>query len=297
MLAILLLLTISQFQSNVFSQVHFEDTNPLFTTEGLQMSNTPTQVLDSLTDSLYLYERAYGYQQSDPALAYMYIREYVEQHPYATTLPGEVNYAIAESEGDMAQIPGITTIDYKKHYNWLLKIQPANMERSYQGTVMYCLAQTMTQWDYNGAANMWYNYGVIYGDWNTATENIKNIRMFQHIIGQDTTPFTVIKYPPDPLVLAGVKQPITGNTSVSFSIVPNPAALSASANIFISNSGVIILQLYDELGVKVKDIFSGYLQAGKQSVAVDIHELSIGEYYLRLVCPGGIATRKLVVNR
>jgi hypothetical protein len=62
------------------------------------------------------------------------------------------------------------------------------------------------------------------------------------------------------------------------------------------NSGVIILQLYNELGVKLKDIFSGYLQEGKQSISVDIHDVSVGDYYLRLVYPGGVMTQKLIVN-
>ncbi|MEP7234878.1 MAG: T9SS type A sorting domain-containing protein [Ignavibacteriota bacterium] len=83
----------------------------------------------------------------------------------------------------------------------------------------------------------------------------------------------------------------------SYLIHPNPAKEMTTAEISTSQSGLFSLQLYDVLGKKVKDVFSARIEAGKKEITVDLQDLSIGEYYLRLAYPGGVKTMKLVHER
>lgn len=77
-------------------------------------------------------------------------------------------------------------------------------------------------------------------------------------------------------------------------LVPNPADISTSANITLPSAGIIVLQLYDLLGNKVKDVFSGIVEFGKHAIVIDTRDLNQGEYYLRMEYPGGVKTVKLV---
>jgi hypothetical protein len=80
----------------------------------------------------------------------------------------------------------------------------------------------------------------------------------------------------------------------SFDVFPNPSSSHASAIIYMPMAK-ITLELYDVLGKKVMDIFSGNLSIDAQQIDFDIHDLSSGSYFLRLQYPGGVTTRQLEV--
>ena len=262
-------------------------------TKTLSYRNVPSSICDiSPDDSLYLYVRAVNcWNGVDNKKALDTIRLYVERHPFATTLPGEVLSAIDYT----LLFVNLTKNDLIENYNWLIEIMPLNKEPAYQYTVLETLAGDLNQFDLNAAANMYWNISLWYPDtgsvrmcWN----NIRSIRHYQKEIPQDTTPFHRLTLPLQPL--AGVAPSYTQNIHVEMNLVPNSAKLSTEARISMSEPGMITLEVFDLLGKKIKDIFHGYIE--NSNVPIDTHDLGQGEYYIRLQSSAGVVTQKLIVN-
>jgi hypothetical protein len=254
-------------------------------------------------DSLYLYWTAisYGYAK-DFRKALDTMRAYVELHPFAVWSPGQTLSGINHTLGYTSQLPNLNTNDWIKNYNWLVKIYPANPASQYQATVIMTLADDLRQFDLNEAANMWYNYSLIYpdsGDAAVAWSNIKAIREYQKDIPLDTTPFHVLKFPLDTLALQGVKPPVAKTllTSVDIGIVPNPAKLASEVTLDVTGRNVYDVRLYDALGKEVMKVYSGLLDEGKHNYTLSLKDITFGTYYLRVQYPGGVITRSLVVKR
>ena len=267
-------------------------------TKTLSYPNTSTSICDiSPDDSLYLYVRAANcWINVDARKAIDTVRLYVERHPFATHLPGEVLDAINDGYGFVGSLtPHPVKNDWIEAYNWLLKIMPLNQEPPFQYTVLETLANDLGQFDLNESANMWWNMTLLYpdtGNVRTCWNSIRSIRHYQKEIPQDTTPFHKLNFPLQPL--AGVTPSHTQNIHVEMNLVPNPAKFSTEAKISMSEPGMITLEVFDLLGKKVKNIFHGYVE--NSNIPIDTHDLGQGEYYIRLQSSGGIVTQKLIVN-
>jgi hypothetical protein len=252
---------------------------------------------DDPNDSLYLYWAAEYYD----GVCYPCMRDtmkmYVEQHPFATHFLGEVMDAIPGTWFAAGMSPGPRVPKAIDHYNWLIKMQPINYESQYQAIIIYTLAGCLGSIDLNAAANMYYNYSLLFPDSESmkdAWDEIRSIRHYQKEIPQDTTPFHKLTFPLQPLPggTSGVNNNIA--TSVTFSLAPNPAEENTTAEISTTVSGLFTMQIYDLLGRKVENIFSGSVEAGKRKINIDMKDLPSGEYYLRLGYPGGVKTVKLM---
>lgn len=250
-----------------------------------------------LDDSLYLYIRASCLNGIDPRNSLDTFRLYIERHPYATKYPGEVLDAISSTLAQTSQLPHAQKKEFIDNYNWLVKVQPANMENSYQFEVLGTMADCLEQIDLNEAADMWWNISILFpdtGSVNLCWRYIKEIRYYQKDIPQDTTPFHKLTFPLQPL--PGGTSGITPvpNGFVTLSLLPNPAKESTIAQISTTNTGIYTLQLFDLLGKNVRDMFSEHITFGKKDINLNLSNLSSGEYYLRLLYPGGVKTVKLV---
>jgi hypothetical protein len=249
-------------------------------------------------DSLYLYNRGEYWYGDHTHKGLDTLRLYVERHPYATTPPGETLGAISETIGFTGNLHAAGKNDWIEEYNWLVKIQPLNSERSYLSEVITSLAYTLKPFDRNEAANMWYNFSLIFDDSADvafAWDNIKQIRKFQKLIPEDSTPFHVLTFPLAPL--AGVKpQHKTTSSNIELSLVPNPATTSSYINVELPKSKYLTISLYDLLGRRIRQIASDYFEAGSHSLSFDVHDLSPGSYYIRLECPTGVITKSVIIQ-
>ncbi|HWY36123.1 MAG TPA: hypothetical protein VNX68_15875, partial [Nitrosopumilaceae archaeon] len=169
----------------------------------LSISNKPCTFCNpSQDDSLYLYIRAYCMDGIDGRSSLDTFRLYVERHPFATHYPGEVISAIGSTLGEVAQLSHAQKNDFIENYNWLIRVQPLNMEAQYQFTIMTTLAGTLNPIDLNEAANMWYNISLLFPDTGTVSgcwREIRSIRNYQKDIPQDTTPFHKLTFPLQPI--------------------------------------------------------------------------------------------------
>lgn len=79
--------------------------------------------------------------------------------------------------------------------------------------------------------------------------------------------------------------------------IPNPARGEAVIGYRLSNGGDIRLSLYDVNGAEVRQLESGYREAGDHTVRVDVSDLSSGQYVYRLTVGGVSLTRSLTVTK
>jgi len=79
-------------------------------------------------------------------------------------------------------------------------------------------------------------------------------------------------------------------------VFPNPASNSATIRFAIPDRRTVTLQLYDELGRKVRTISSGKMD-GRQKVQLDVSGLSSGSYFLRLDDGTTSKTQRLTIIR
>src|SRR5690349_2262625 len=95
----------------------------------------------SPNDSLYLYVRAVNcWKDVDNRKALDTVRLYVERHPFATSAPGKTIIAISYTVSFTAWLPNSSDNDIILNYNWLVKVQPFNMQPIYQAAIIATLA-------------------------------------------------------------------------------------------------------------------------------------------------------------
>ncbi len=102
------------------------------------------------------------------------------------------------------------------------------------------------------------------------------------------------------IILKGVCTPEITNgvlpTIVSLSpTVPNPTANSASVTYTIPEEGMVMLELYDALGVRVRTLVSEVEKQGEYHLQLDSHGLSEGTYFLRLASAGKVVSRRVIL--
>ena len=252
---------------------------------------------DDPSDSVYLYWLGEWYNGVCWKCMRDTMKMYVELHPFATHYPGEVLDAIGETDFAAANTSGPRRPQAIDQFNWLIKMQPVNQERTYQYAIIDAMTGPLSEIDLNEEANMYYNWALMFPDSETVREawqSIHDIRHYQSEIPQDTTPFHILTFPLQPL--PGGTSGVNKNqpNSVTFTIAPNPAKENTVAEISTTNTGFFTIQLFDMLGKKIKDIYSGYIEAGNRKITIDMHDITQGEYFLRMGSPVGVKTVKLV---
>jgi len=247
-------------------------------------------------DSLYLYWTALDYEHTgDFRNALDTIRLYVELHPYATKGEGKVIISIGNSIFYTAQLPNSSTNDWVANHNWLVKIYPNNTDPEYQSKVWRTMATNMENFDLNEAANLWYNYSLVYKDTGNvvrAWKAIKSIRGYQAQIPMDTAPFHVISFPPDPII-SGVSPVAYSSNPIKITISPNPAKTEPELSFSLEERSAIRIELFDVLGRSVKKVYTGMVDEGEHSYPISISDLVDGMYYVR-VSANDVATTKCI---
>lgn len=76
---------------------------------------------------------------------------------------------------------------------------------------------------------------------------------------------------------------------------PNPFNPSTNIVFTIPESGFVSLEIYDALGAKVQDIFSGFLSAGKHIYMFNANSLSGGVYFCRLQSGANSFVRQMLL--
>jgi hypothetical protein len=83
----------------------------------------------------------------------------------------------------------------------------------------------------------------------------------------------------------------------SYNVYPNPANDYAEVTFNLSKEGTINIELYNELGSKVKDIYNGYLGSGLRSVSFKTMDLPVGAYYCVINNNGKNITKQINIIR
>jgi hypothetical protein len=264
----------------------------------LCLVSLPSFAQSDAEDSLYLYKKYMEYEYAkDFRRALDTCRLYVELHPFATKPPGEVLVSISNTIFYTANLPNRSQNDWILNHNWLVKMYTNNTEQVYKVRVWKTMATNMENFDLNEAANLWYNYSLVYNDTGNvamAWERIKSIRGYQAQIPMDTTPFHVISFPPDPIV-SGVSPVVHSSTPIEISINPNPAKTETELSFSIEERSAVHIELFDILGRSVKKVYAGMLEEGKHTYPISITGLAEGMYYVRVTANGAVTTKSIRV--
>ena len=87
-----------------------------------------------------------------------------------------------------------------------------------------------------------------------------------------------------------------GNMEIS-ALYPNPTSYQSIATVNIPESGNISLAIYNVMGKKVMNIFSGSTTKGTQNFKINTNELPVGTYYINLKYQDQSQTKMLNVIR
>ena len=269
-----------------------------FGQQPLSSSIHKSMVQGDAEDSLYLYKKYMEYEYAkDFRRALDTCRLYVELHPFATNPPGEALVSISNTIFYTGSLPNRTQNDWILNHNWLVKIYPNNTEQVYKMQVWRTMASNMENFDLNEAANLWYNYSLVYNDTQNvavAWKRIKSIRNYQKQIPLDTTPFHVISFPPDPII-SGVAPVAHSSNPIEITISPNPAKTETELSFSLEERSAIRVELFDVLGRSVKKVYTGMLDEGKHTYPVSISVLAEGMYYVRVTANDVVTTKSMRV--
>lgn len=84
--------------------------------------------------------------------------------------------------------------------------------------------------------------------------------------------------------------------SEDVSIRPNPVTNNANIEFSLNNSANVNIAVFDILGKKVKNIYSGNMTGGSQNVNVNVSELNKGVYFVKLQINSEVVIKKIIVT-
>jgi len=103
----------------------------------------------------------------------------------------------------------------------------------------------------------------------------------------------------DPAMTVWIDEPTTGigqvNEPLRIAVSPNPVLSQAVASFSVDRLCGVTLSLYNNMGQKVKDIYSGKLGQGVHQVGFSAGTLTPGIYFLRLEAGSATASTKVIV--
>jgi len=79
--------------------------------------------------------------------------------------------------------------------------------------------------------------------------------------------------------------------------VPNPAGDGIRTELTLSQPSLVIADLYDSIGNRVKTIMDSEMDTGKHSLSIDTTKLLAGNYTLRVMTCTGCSTCSFVIQR
>ncbi len=78
-------------------------------------------------------------------------------------------------------------------------------------------------------------------------------------------------------------------------LIPNPASSSAIVNYTVPTEAPVMLELYNELGQKVRTLVAEVQKQGDYQVSLDVSTLPAGTYFLRLASGGNVFSQELIL--
>lgn len=100
--------------------------------------------------------------------------------------------------------------------------------------------------------------------------------------------------------ICGLTEKLINSSSLPFFIgefQPNPSNEFTYLNYQIKSEIVIEISLFNQIGDKIKTIYSGLIQSGLYEIQINTSELSSGIYFLQFKSGFLSFRRKLIVNR
>ncbi|MBP5455534.1 MAG: T9SS type A sorting domain-containing protein, partial [Paludibacteraceae bacterium] len=77
---------------------------------------------------------------------------------------------------------------------------------------------------------------------------------------------------------------------------PNPANDETTINFSLAQNSFVTIELYNSIGVKVKDIVSGEYSAGSHSLTFSVNKLPQGIYFYVMNATDFVASKRLIVK-
>ncbi len=250
------------------------------------------------TDPTWLYWEAELWDGIDEHKALDTMRLFVERYPhdnYASDGIGKTNdfvNQIANTGKEILQGPWID------QYNWLTSIYSLDTTADFTSEVITDMSQCALNFDRNLAANIMYNYMLLFreaGDISFASQCIGEIRKDQKLRGEDTAAWWVMPIPPKPFG-SGVVGVTAPPSLVNLSVIPNPADKSLAAFVEAPFAAPATLAIYDALGREVERLPESRLQMGHNRLDFDCTSLPAGSYYLRLSTGGTVKTVRVAIE-
>lgn len=87
------------------------------------------------------------------------------------------------------------------------------------------------------------------------------------------------------------------NISLDINVYPNPANEQAKISVGFSDNGNANIEIYDLVGNKVMNVYDNFVSAGRIDFPVDLNNLSVGSYIVRVNLNGKYQTVPLIINR
>ncbi|MCX6843251.1 MAG: T9SS type A sorting domain-containing protein [candidate division WOR-3 bacterium] len=98
-----------------------------------------------------------------------------------------------------------------------------------------------------------------------------------------------------PAVLGIISQPEPAQPA-AFRVWPNPASRTASLSFALGRAGPVQVTAFDAAGRRRASLFSGRMNAGRQTILLDTRRLANGIYFLRLEAEAVTRSTRLVVT-
>ncbi len=237
---------------------------------------------------------------------------YCEQHPFATQSEGKwregLNYTASQTQDYWLSMPDVcsdsaaTVAYWRNQFDWLIKIQPLNTEYVYQERVISGMAEEASFFDWNLECNLFYNYTLIFpsdsGGCKFAWEQITQTRERQGRVPQDTTPFTVLKFPLKPYTSSLVtKAPNSLPGKLAVEVNPNPTKGIFLLHLSLAERNLVRITVLDMLGREVRHLPLQDMSAGTQTLPMDLLDLAVGRYFLRVSSEVDVVTTPLLIQR
>lgn len=91
----------------------------------------------------------------------------------------------------------------------------------------------------------------------------------------------------------------TEKDALSLSVSPNPGNDRFNLRYTLNEPGHTSVELYNQTGIKVKNVFAGEQTTGSQAVTMDLSNdgLPSGVYFVRVSTPGSVLTKKVIAIR
>ncbi len=84
-------------------------------------------------------------------------------------------------------------------------------------------------------------------------------------------------------------------TADDISIRPNPVTSNANIEFSLNSSTNVDIAVFDILGKKVKDIYTGVMTSGSQNIQMNVNEFNKGIYFVKLQMNNEVVIKKIIV--